>query len=254
MSMNDAADAAYALEPCDRRWAASVSALCAGAPAYQYALDLGGSALIRTVEADRVLARRLLTLTLPLAPPDVPVPDVVFERLLVHVVEDAQDLGCRELAIFGSGVDGRFFADLVRLAGARVACFVDNDALRLRRVDGIDIITPAAACASPGPPIVIASRRHECAMASQLATLLDGCDRLVLRPVNSWRARLAGDPALCAADAACRDLVREFIEAGAAWATAFVLCNYRRFVHQWTEPMASGSRVASPSPFVYQMQ
>jgi FkbM family methyltransferase len=243
----------YAHEPCCRRAASSVSALCAGAPVYRYAMDLGVAKLIRAVEENGSLSRRLLALSISASQPDIPVPDIPFERQLVHLIEDVRDLAWEELSIFGAGEYGRFFARIAGLAGVRVTSYLDNNAAGLGSIDGVEVVEPGDACEAPGPPIVIASRHHCGVMVNQVTALLRGRERVLFTHFNSWRSRLAGNSPLRSADAACRDLLREYIESEAALAAVFLLCNYRRFVHQWSEgdlPRAILARVAAPSPFV----
>lgn len=255
MTQTEAPRPDYAHEPCCRRTASSVSALCAGAPAYGYAVGLGAAALIRVVEESRLLSRRLLSLSIATGAPHVAVPDFAYERQLVHLIEDVQDLGVEEVSIFGAGEDGRFFARIAGLAGVRVSSYIDNRAGTLGCIDGVEVVRPEDACGASGPPIVIVSRRHYGVMVNQATALLRGRERTVFTHLNSWRSRLAGANVLQPADAACRDLLREYIESHAAWAAVFLLCNYRRFVHQWSEPaQPARSGVAASSPFVYQMQ
>lgn len=63
----------------------------------------------------------------------------------------------------------------------------------------------------------------------------------------------ASGPGVEAADGAWRKLLHDAIAARAPWATAFLLCNHRWFVHQWTVP-ETAANAARVSPFVYQMQ
>jgi len=218
-------------------------------------MGLGAAPLIRAVEESRLLSRRLLSLSIAAGAPGIAVPDFPYERQLVYLIEDVRDLGLAEVSIFGAGEDGRFFARIAGLAGVRVSSYLDNRAGPVGRIDGVEVVKPEDACGASGPPIVIVSRRHYGVMVNQATALLRGRERTVFTHLNSWRSRLAGTSVLQSADAACRDLLGEYIESGAAWAAVFLLCNYRRFVHQWSEPaQAAGSGVAASSPFVYQMQ
>jgi hypothetical protein len=243
-------------EPCVRSVGRSASELCAGAPAYGEAVSLGAEALLRVVDEDAVRARRLVQMSCDRHPAHLDTADYPFERLSGFLLQDLVDHGVDDVIVCGAGMNGRLFAKLARRSRVRIRCFADNDSSRHHGVIGATpIVSLAEACSIPHLPFVVCTKAHCAAVVSQLALVLQDEARLVFSELSSWRLQLdAADPAVALADTECRALVREAVDRKAPWATAFLLCNFRWFVQQWSAPATGENPVLEPSPFVYRMQ
>jgi len=242
-------------EPCNRRMVRSVSRLCAAAPAFRDAIGMGAAPLLRAVDEDPVISRRLLELSRSMAPPQAQGAHMAFEQLLILLIQDLKDNGVEEVIAVGAGEYGRTFARLAQIANVRVRCFADRDVeLQGTTVEGAAVVSHEEACSIRDIPLVVTSKSSCQTIVEGLGRLLHDQDRLVYAHINSWRSQLEHDPALNAAYAVCHGLLREAIANGSPWATAYLLCNFRWFVHLWRLPESVEPKAMTVSPFVYQMQ
>jgi hypothetical protein len=219
-------------------------------------MSLGARALIEAVDEDAVLAYRLVQTSCDRHPAHIETADYSFERLTGFLLEDLVDHGVDDVIVCGAGMNGRLFANLAQRSRVRIRCFADNDTSRHHGVIGAaPIVSLEEACSIPHLPFVVCTKANCAAVVSQLALVLQDEGRLVFSELSSWRLQLdAADPAVALADSECRALVREAVDRKASWATAFLLCNFRWFVQQWSAPATAEDPVLEPSPFVYRMQ
>jgi hypothetical protein len=170
-------------------------------------------------------------------------------------LRDLEDNGVEEVIVFGAGEYGRLFANRAWVRKFRIRCFADsNEEIQGQKIEDCSIVSPTEACSIPHIPFVVTTRSGCTAIVERLSPVLRSDDRLIFTHINSWRSRLACNSALNSADLACRELLREAVTSESPWATAFILCNFRWFVHLWSLSGAVQTRSLSVSPFVYQMQ